>query len=103
MDKELPMEDLQTLAMQLQQILLQKQELQLQLTEIENAIEEIKKAEGKIYKMVGNFLIEINKEEALKELEEKKELLDLRIKALSRQEEKIKNKLNEIKGKLTSA
>jgi len=99
MADEKALEELQMLALQLQQILLQKQELQYQLTEVENALEQIKKAQGKIYKMIGNFLVEISKDDAIKELEEKKELLDLRIKALTRQEEKIRSRLNELKDK----
>ena len=86
-------EEIEKVGVMLQQIIAQKQALQMQLAEIENAIEEIKKAQGKVYKMVGNFLLETDKNEALRELEEKKELLKLRLEALTKQEEKLREKI----------
>ncbi|AAR39357.1 NEQ516 [Nanoarchaeum equitans Kin4-M] len=74
----------------LQQILMQKQVLEAQLEEINNAIKEIEESNGKVYKILGTYFLEIPKEKALEELNEKKKLLEIRLDALKKQEEKLK-------------
>ncbi len=62
----------------------------MQLAEIENALGEIEKSKGLIYRQIGEILVEKNPEELKKELAEKKEEMDLRIKTLEKQENKTK-------------
>ncbi|MCD6549421.1 prefoldin subunit [Candidatus Micrarchaeota archaeon] len=50
----------------------QVQQLDYQIKELEIAAEEVKKAEGNVYKNVGTFLVEMSKDEALKDIEERK-------------------------------
>lgn len=88
---------------QLEALLLQKQQILLQLEEIRVAGEELEKGEGKIYRGVGTLLLQSTKEETKKDLGEKKELLDLRMKTLSKQEEMLRKRWNELKGKIESA
>ena len=82
--------DLQLMEQKLQSFLIQKQSFQVQLLEVENALTEIKSAKGSSYKIVGTIMVETKKEDLTKDLENKKEVLDLRIKTLEKQEEKIK-------------
>lgn len=81
---------------QLQTIMIQKQGVMLQNKEIESALEYLGKMEGdEVYKTVGPILVKSGKAEAIKELEDSKEELDMKIKALQNQEKKIKERLKE--------
>ena len=83
----------------LQSFLAQKQQFQSQLVEIESALEELDKTE-KAYKIVGNIMIAGKKEEIKTDLEKKKEALDIRIKNIEKQEEKIREKTSEIQSEV---
>lgn len=78
---------------QLQAVMMQKHQLQLQLNEIGLALEELVKAKGEVFRAVGSIVLKTTKEEAEKDLKEKKELFDIRLKALAQQEEKMKSVL----------
>jgi prefoldin beta subunit len=84
--------ELQQLEQNLSTFLMQKQTFQTQLMEIENALNEIEKSKDKIYKIVGPLMIESNKVNMKKDLSEKKEMLDLRVKSIDKQETKIKER-----------
>ncbi len=85
---------------QLQMILIQKQQMQLQTSEITLAVEELVKAKGEIYKSIGAVMVKSNKEDADKDLKERKERLDLKMTSMSRQEEKLRQNLSELQKKL---
>src|SRR3989338_1674599 len=78
---------------QLQMILLQKHQLQLQNNEINLAQEELKKARGYVYKSVGSIMVRSTREDAEQDLKEKKELFDLRLNTVNKQEEKLRETL----------
>ncbi len=78
---------------ELQAVLLQRQQLELQLKEIEMALDELKKASGEVYKSVGGLFLKTTKEEAERELLERKDLFEVRLKSLRAQEESLKNQL----------
>ncbi len=85
---------LQLAEQNLQNLLLQKQVFQFELIETNNALEELKKSKDEdIFKIVGSLMFKTNKANLTKELEKKKDILNLRIKAIEKQEEDIKNKL----------
>ena len=83
--------ELQLLEQNLQGLLQQKQQFQMELKEVDSALGHMKDAK-KTYKIVANIMIDTKKEDLEKELGEKKEMLELRIKNLDTQEEKIKEK-----------
>lgn len=85
---------------QMQSVLLQKHQLQLQLNEISLALEEVAKAKGDVYRATGSIMVKSTKEDAEKDLVEKKELFDIRVKALAQQEEKMKNILLKLQKKI---
>ncbi|WP_457548664.1 prefoldin subunit beta [Archaeoglobus sp.] len=95
---------LQTVQQQLQMVVSQKLQLENALKEIEEAINEVEKVgeDTPIYKTVGTVLVKTKKDEILKELNEKKETIEVRIRALSRQEEKLKERLQELQNKVKS-
>lgn len=79
---------------QLQMLLLQKHQIQLQLNEIKLATEELKKAKGDIYKSAGSIMMRSTREEAEKDLKEKKELFELRLNTITKQDEKLRETLS---------
>ncbi|MEM5854000.1 MAG: prefoldin subunit [Candidatus Aenigmatarchaeota archaeon] len=90
-------EEFQFYQQQLQTVLIQKESLKIENFEIENALEELEKSDQKeAFKIVGNVMIKKNLEDLKKELKEKKEDIELRIKSLEKTEERILNKLKEL-------
>ena len=99
-------EELQLLENHLQNFLVQKQAMQVESNEIENALEELKTSGDEIYKITSGFLIKSDKKNVMKELEEKKKLVSMRIEAMEKQEKlidkdvwKLRDEINKIVGK----
>ena len=84
-------QQLQLIEQGMQNFLAQKQQFQAQLAEIESALKELEKSKD-AYKIVGNIMVSADKEELLKDLKSKKEIIDLRIKTLEKQEKQMKEK-----------
>lgn len=82
---------LQLLEQSMNNFLMQKQQFQIQLSEIESALSEIKNAK-EAYKIVGNIMVLSKKEDLEKDLNSKKEVVELRIKTLEKQEAGLKEK-----------
>jgi len=89
---------------QLLSVSAQKQQFQLQSNTMAQSIEELEKTkEKKVFKAVGNILVQSDTEKVRKELVEKKESLDLRIKSLQKQEDSLVNRLNKLKSDIENA
>ncbi len=86
---------LQILEQNIQTSMMQKQQFQSQLIEIESALSELKNA-NRGYKIVGNIMIDSTKEELVSDLTQKKEMFELRIKSLEKQEEQFKTKAKKL-------
>jgi prefoldin beta subunit len=86
----------------LQAILMQKQQIEIELVEADKALEELKKAgdEATVYKTAGPILIKANRDDVVKELEEKKELANTRVMVLTKQETRLKENLKEAQSKI---
>lgn len=96
--------EMQALQQQIQAVLIQKESLNLQNAEIEKALEEMKKSKEKeVFKAVGPVLIKAGKKEVEKEFAEKKELIDVRLKSLKKQEDRLKEKIKESQEKFEKA
>jgi prefoldin beta subunit len=104
-------EDIQAKAMefernrnQLMNVSAQKQQLQMQGGALANALEELEKTkEKKVFKAVGNILIQTDVSSTKKEMQEKKESVELRVKTLQKQEDSLVNKLNKLKSEIETA
>ncbi len=96
-ETEKKIQELQTIEQNLQQILMQKQAFQMELNETETAEKELKNAKGDVYKIVGQIMVKSNKSETEKELKEKKDLLQLRLKAIEKQESSLTEKLTNLR------
>lgn len=86
-------QELQLLEQNIQNLMLQKQAFQLEMSETLNAISELSETKEDVYKIIGSIMLKAKKSELEKDLRHKKELLDLRIKNIEKQEEAIKENL----------
>ena len=93
---------LQQLQRNLQAILAQKQQVELELNETEQALTELKNLtkNAVVYKSIGSLLVQSKKTKVVTELKERKELLNARVEVLGKQEERLRNQLNQLQAKL---
>jgi prefoldin beta subunit len=92
------------LQQQLQNIMSQKEAMGVQVLEIKRALDELEKTKEKeVFKIAGPILIKSAKAGVVKELKERDETFDLRIKSLDKEEKRIKVKLEELREKLVSS
>ena len=91
MDEKAAFEQLQMLEQNMNVILSQKQQFVMQQAEIEVALSELAKTKT-AYKIVGNIMVTADQNALIKELTAKKEVLNVRITTLEKQETKFKEK-----------
>ena len=93
---------LQQLQQNLQAIMMQKQQVELEISETERALEELKKttSEDVVYKLAGPLLVKSDRDNLIKELDEKKELSNTRTVVLGKQESRVKENLKEVENKI---
>ncbi len=89
---------------QLQVVATQKEALNLQMIEMGKALEELSRpSKEDVYKIIGPVLVKVKRAEAKRDLESKRELITLRMKTLEKSEGKLKEKLDELREKLSKA
>lgn len=86
---------LQNLQNTLQQLLVQKQRIEIEIMESDKALKTLKEttSESKVYKSVGAVLVEKPRDDVIKELEDRREFLDMRMKVIVKQEDKTREKM----------
>jgi len=94
------LQELQITEHNIQNFLMQKQTFQVELNELDSALEEIKKASDDVFKIVGQVMVKTEKNEVEKEMQEKKRIIGLRIKALENQEKILTQKLSSLQKEL---
>ncbi len=92
------LQKLQNLQNTYQQLLVQRQRIEMEKIESEKALETLKDvaADATVYKSVGAVLVEKPKDDVVKELDDRVEFLVMRLKVLSKQEDKTKEKMTSI-------
>ncbi|MDO8480524.1 MAG: prefoldin subunit [Nanoarchaeota archaeon] len=85
------MRQLQLYEQSLQTLLAQKQQFQAQIAEFESAIGELGSA-TESYRIIGNIMVKADPKKVLSDVEEKRSALVMRLKAIDRQEDAIKDK-----------
>jgi prefoldin beta subunit len=89
-------QQLQLIEQNMQTLLMQKQKFQSQLLEIDNASKEVEETEKEVYKIVGTIMVESEKPKLTEELKSQKEVIELRIKNIEKQEGLIKEKESQL-------
>ena len=95
----------QQLQQQAQAVTLQIQNVEVQIQETEKALEELKKTDEstEVFKQAGTLLIKVEYGDALSDMEEKLETLQLRKQTMARQEERVMKKLEEMQNTIQNA
>ncbi len=84
--------------MQLANVSMQKQQLQMQSDSLFSTLEELQNTkEEKVYKFAGSILVLAPVNEVLKDVETKKESVDLRLKSMLKQESILIDKMNKLR------
>jgi prefoldin beta subunit len=86
---------LQVIDQNLQQVAMQRQQFSSQLFEVEGALKELESSEV-AYKIVGGVMFGVKKAELKSDLESKKELIELRVKTLEKQEQQLREKFKKL-------
>ncbi len=96
---------LQQLQAQLNQVLAEKSVLEQELREINRALEVLKEVpeDGEVYRIAGHLLVRVKKNDVEKELSERKELIELRLKTLEKQESLIRQQISELQSKISKS
>lgn len=99
------LKQMQQLQQQLELVVQQRLQLDARLNETKNALEELEKLEDDsiIYKSIGTIIVRAKKDTVLKNLKEDRETTELRKKTLDTQENKVKEKIEELQKKLQEA
>ena len=94
----------QQLQQQAQAVTIQVQNVEVQIQETEKALEELKKNDEstEVFKQAGNLLIKVEYATAMDELEENLETLKLRKQTMTRQEERVMKRLEEMQSSIQS-
>jgi prefoldin beta subunit len=90
-------QELQIYEQNFQNLLAQKQAFQMEFSEVEHALIEISKSKDDVFKIVGQIMIKANKEKIEKELDQKKNLISLRLKSIEKQESELTKEIEELK------
>lgn len=101
-ETEKKIHELQMMEHTLQSMMSEKQNVEVELNEVLNALGEVENSEDDIYKIVGEIMIKSKKELVLKDLEEKKKVLDLRISSFDKQESLMEKKISEQREEIKS-
>lgn len=99
-ETETRIKELQIIEQNLQSILMQKQTFQMDMSEVDNAFSELSKTNEDVFKIVGNIMVRSSKENLIKDLKQKKDLVELRIKTLDSQEKDLSKTSEELRKKV---
>lgn len=93
---------LQQLQQTYQAVMSQRQQLEHERQEADKALSELEKMsdEAIVYKSIGAILAKSNRRKLIEELTERKDLLDMRIKVLTRQQSRTEERLKELQQKV---
>ena len=93
-------QEMQFLEQNLHNLILQKQAFQMELSETQSALKQIKDSGQEVFKIIGQLMIKTDKPKIEKQLLDKEKILDLRTKAIEKQEKYMTEKLEEIREKI---
>ena len=98
-ETEQKISQLQMFEQSLQSFLGQKQQFQLQLVEVDSALNELSNTD-KAYKIIGNIMVESDKGELKSDLQSRKEMLELRIRTMEKQEAQVRDRAQKLQSEI---
>ncbi len=94
------MQTFQEFQQELSNILYQKEAMRMHLQEMEASLKELSVAKSDVYKAMGAILIKADVETLTKELNDEREMIEVRAKSLEKQEKIVREKLIALQNKL---
>ncbi len=93
---------LQQLQQQAQAVMTQKNQIEVLIRETEAALKELEKSsdDAVVYKSVGELLFRADRSKLMEELKERKDMMDLRLKTMAKQEERIQGRFTQLQEQL---
>ncbi len=103
-DQQQLLQSAAVLQQQLQNVMQQKEALSIQVLEIKKALDELESNKEKdVYKIAGPILIRSTKAKVSKDLKDRDESLDVRVKSMEKEEKRIKLRIEDLREKLSKA
>lgn len=94
--------DYQVMQEQLQSLAIQKEQFSSQKEELKDALAELEKAAGKIYVAIGGVMVEQKKDDAVKDVKERQETLDMRLSIITKQLDDLSKKEKSLREEITT-
>lgn len=91
---------LQMLEQGYQNIIYQKQSFQIEVNETNTAFAEVEKSKEDVFRVLGQVMIKADKESLKKELKEKSDILNLRMKTIEKQELQMREEIERIRNEI---
>src|SRR3989338_9925324 len=88
---------LQLLEQTFQNLIFQKQTFQIDLNEIKTALDEVEKTKADVFRVLGQIMVKADKPTLKKELKEKFDTLNLRMKSIDRQELQMREEIERLR------
>lgn len=95
-------QELQQLEQNLQALSYQKQAVQVELNEVNNAILELERTNDEVYRILSGIMLRADKLSLVKELSEKKKILEVRITSFEKQEKLLGDRAKNIRAELNT-
>jgi prefoldin beta subunit len=99
-DQNQKIQEMQMLEQNLQNLLMQKQSFQIELSETIAALKEVETSKEQVFKVIGQLMIQADKEKMKEELKTKEKVLDTRINAIEKQEGPLTEQLEKFREEL---
>jgi prefoldin beta subunit len=97
-DTQRKIQELQMLEQSFQQLLMQKNAFSMESNETDFIIKEVEKTEGEVSRIIGNqVVIKSTKEAILEDMQNKKKLIETRMKTIDEQEKEFSEKIESIR------
>ena len=91
-------QELQSMEENFQQLLMQKNAFLMESNETDFIIKEVEKTEGEVSRVIGNqVIIKTTKEKIIEDMKKKKELIEVRMKAIDKQESKFSKDIESVR------
>jgi prefoldin beta subunit len=96
-------QELQLIERNIQAISMEKQSIQVELNGVDNALEELKKSGDEVYKVLNGIMIRSNKDSLIKEMSEKKKVLEMRISSIQKQETSVDSRAEKLRSEINAS
>ncbi len=88
----------QVIQSQLNRVVQERVSVEAEIAEINRILSVLEEQSGdvKVYRAIGNVLVRVEREKLVNELKDRKEILELRLQKLKKQEEQLRKQLDEV-------